>query len=458
MKKIKFLAAMMLVVVLCFTWVTSAFAFTYTLDEDVTVHAKQALLLNTDTNTVVYEKGSDEKIDPSALVKIMTGALVMEYVTDEHLDDSITISEQVLNEFTNQYSGYIVTGLSAGEKVTIQDLLAGLMIKSANDAAVLLADYVEDEYLNGASFIDVMNEKANELGCTSTHFVNTHGLQEDGQFSTASDLMKITQYALSFPSLKEICSYETYRVDRGNDQEDLVFYNTNSMILSSSSSYYSPAGAVRGATTSEGDMHLVTTATYQGQHYILVLLNCPAENSKGEEVDYPYEDTEALYRWALTSYEVKEVMSKGDIISGVEVPVHLSFNKKYTILVPASDVYLLLPVDMEVTDFVKSIHLDDEELKGPLPKGQEVGTMDLLLDGEVLATVGLETSEEIDRSSLLYAFDLIASFFSLPLIRILLILLVIFAVGYVLYMIQINSAKEQQKRKEELKRKRRNRE
>ena len=84
--------------------------------------------------------------------------------------------------------------------------------------------------------------------------------------------------------------------------------------------------------------------------------------------------------------------------------------------------------------------------------------MDLLLDGETLATVGLATSEEIDRSSLLYAFDLIASFFSLPLIRILLILLVIFAVGYVLYMIQINSAKEQQKRKEELKRKRRNRE
>ena len=246
MKKIKFLTAIMLVVILCFTWVTSAFAFTYTLSEDVTVHAKQALLLNTDTNTVVYEKGSDEKIDPSALVKIMTGALVMEYVTDEHLDDPITISEQVLNEFTNQYSGYIVTGLSAGETVTIQDLLAGLMIKSANDAAVLLADYVEDEYLNGASFIDVMNEKANELGCTSTHFVNTHGLQEDGQFSTASDLMKITQYALSFPRLKEICSYETYRVDRGNDEEDLLFYNTNSMILSSSSSYYSPAGAVRG--------------------------------------------------------------------------------------------------------------------------------------------------------------------------------------------------------------------
>lgn len=458
MKKIKFLAAMMLVVILCFIWVTSAFAFTYTLDEDVTVHAKQALLLNTDTNTIVYEKGADEKVDPSALVKIMTGALVMEYVTEDHLDDPVTVSEQVLDEFNNQYSGYIVTGLSAGETVTIQDLLAGLMIKSANDAAVLLADYVEDEYLNGASFVDVMNEKANELGCTSTYFVNTHGLQEDGQFSTASDMMKITQYALSFPKLKEICSYDSYRIDRGEDLDDLLFYNTNSMIFPSSTSYYSPAGAVRGATTAEGDMHLVTTATYQGQHYILVLLNCPSENSEGEEVDYPYEDTEALYRWALTSYEVQEVMSKGDIISGVEVPVHLSFSKKYTILVPSSDVYLLLPVDTEVEDFVKSVHLDDEELKGPLAKGEEVGTMDLLMDGEVLATVGLATSEEIDRSSLLYTFDLIATFFSLPLIRILLILLVIFVVGYVLYMIQINSAKEQQKRKEELKRKRRNRE
>ena len=71
---------------------------------------------------------------------------------------------------------------------------------------------------------------------------------------------------------------------------------------------------------------------------------------------------------ALTSYEVKEVMSKGDLISGVEVPVHLSFSKKYTILVPSSDVYLLLPVDTEVEDFVKSVHLDDEELKGPLFK------------------------------------------------------------------------------------------
>lgn len=457
MKRIRYLAGLLLTLLLVITAISPAFAIDYTPTDDLGIHAQNVLLLNTDTNTVVFEKNAEEKVNPSSLAKIMTAGLVLEYVTEDHLDDAITMKKALMEEYFADYSGYISTGLYAGETVRIRDLVAGLMIQSANDAAVILADYVETHYLNGASFVDVMNQKANELGCSSTHFTTAHGVREEDAFTTASDMMKITQYALSFPILEEICSYDYYQVESTAEHDSLTFINTNSMIFPSSVHYYSPAGAVRGAATSEGMMHLVTTATYEGQHYILVLLNCPSTDADGKEADYPYDDSETLYRWALTTYKVKKVTAKGDLVSGVEVPVHLSLSKKFTIVVPANDVYLLLPMDISVDSLLKSIHLEDD-LKAPLSDGQEVGTMDLLLNGEVVATVGLEASEEIERSTLLYVLDLIARFFALPLVRILLTLFVLFAIGYVLYMIQINSKKEQQKRREELQRKRRNRE
>ena len=168
---------------------------------DFTLNSQAALLVNLDTSTVVFEQNADKKMEPASTTKIMTFIVASEQIKDLS-GTKITVKKSVIDQL--QGTGSSLSGVLEGEELTALQLLNCLMVPSGNDAAMVLADYVGGGDIG--KFVDLMNEKAKELGCKNTHFANPHGLHDDQHYTTARDLYVITKYAMTLPYFTDITS------------------------------------------------------------------------------------------------------------------------------------------------------------------------------------------------------------------------------------------------------------
>ena len=187
---------------------------------DVETVSKAVYLENLNNKAVVYEKNSDQQMYPASTTKIMTFIITAENVGDIN-NTFVTVKEDVISGLDPEST---MMGLTThiGEKVSVKDLLYGLMLPSGNDAALVLADYV-GEGIPG--FVEKMNAKANELGCKKTHFANPHGLYDAEHYSTAYDMALIAKYAMNLPNFMEICNMVRY-TPKGFEE----LHNTNYML------------------------------------------------------------------------------------------------------------------------------------------------------------------------------------------------------------------------------------
>ena len=163
------------------------------------IYAQIYLLVNLDSHTVIFEKDADKQAAPASLTKIMTATIVLENCKD--LDEEVEISYEAVHLLDG--TGSSTAGLIPGEKMSVKDLLYCLLVRSGNDAANALAFHVSGSI---ESFVQLMNDKAAELGCKNTHFANVHGLDDPNHYSTARDLLTITKHALTLPYFSEITS------------------------------------------------------------------------------------------------------------------------------------------------------------------------------------------------------------------------------------------------------------
>ena len=176
-----------------------------------------------DPSQVFYERAADERAYPASTTKIMTCILTLE--SGEDLDTQVTVGEEVKKGFTEHSS---LMGLEIGETVSLRDLLYGLMLVSGNDAAAAIAVHLAGSI---EAFADRMNSKAAELGMTSTHFVNPHGVHNDDHYTTARDMARLTAYALKNEQFRSIVSTGSYTVDASNLRATpLTLENTNKLI------------------------------------------------------------------------------------------------------------------------------------------------------------------------------------------------------------------------------------
>ena len=189
------------------------------------------------TDTLIHSRNANERRYPASLTKIMTAILTLENIPD--LDQEITFTAELQNyvyEINLSYGGGISTGgIVLNETLTVEQLLYAIMLPSANEAAVMLAYEIGDGSLE--RFAEMMNEKAAELGCQGTHFVNSNGLFEEDHYTTAYDMYLITKYALQFDLFREIVSTPSYDTGPTNQQENLHWDNTNQMIVEGSGFY-----------------------------------------------------------------------------------------------------------------------------------------------------------------------------------------------------------------------------
>lgn len=368
-----------------------------TFQNDVETTTESLYLYNVDFDTPVYEKNAQERRSPASTTKIMTYIITIENVPDPD-DTVVTVTKDVVDKLSG--TGSSMSGVQPDEQLTVTQLLHCLMIPSGNDAAMVLADYVGGG--NIQAFVDKMNEKAKELGCTNTHFMNPHGLYDKEHYTTAEDLAKIARYAMDTPKFMEITSKLTYELPPSNVRSTpKTLENTNSMMLSSSVYYYQYVKGIKTGWIDEAGKCLVSTASKDGYSYLCVALGGKDKDDEGQKYDGAMVDTRRLYRWAFDNLERKNIVTLDKMVT--EIPLELAWQKDRLQLLPKESVQALLPKDVEIASITITPNDDVvESVTAPVKQGTILGTATLSYANQVLGTVDLVAAEDVNRSELLY--------------------------------------------------------
>ena len=251
------------------------------------IAAQGAVLYNASTGEFLYEKNADQRFYPASITKILTALLVLENCS---LDDVITCSEVVYDLEDNASN----TGLQPGEQLTVREALYTLMLQSANDTANALAEHVAGSV---SAFADMMNQKAEYLGCTGTHFTNPSGLTDDNHYTTAHDMALIAQAAYANPDFRVFVSTVEEQVEPTNLHEETRFLTNHHRMLQPDSDYYQEwcTGGKTGFTSAAWNT-LVTFGEKGGRRYVCVLLH---GNGAGQN----YLETTDLMNYAFDNFE-----------------------------------------------------------------------------------------------------------------------------------------------------------
>ena len=406
------IAAAMLISLLFAMFPAKASALTFT--PNFTISSEAAVMINLDKDTVVYTKNPDEKMYPASLTKIMTAMIVLDNVSD--LDN--TYFEAPLAVFDELYGqNASAVGLERGEEVSVTDLLYSLMLKSACESAGVLAYHVGGE--STANFIDMMNQKAKEIGCTGTNFVNPHGLYDDKQYTNANDMALIAKYAVdNYPKLVEIATTPEYEMHATNVHGEgwAHIYHTNSMLNRSSSYYYQYAKGFKTGTLDESGRNLVTLGSRDGNNYLLVTMGSPMYDENGDSVYLHYDDHKNLYEWAFENFEYKQILQSNKEIT--ELQVRFGESSDFVRLVTAESYSCMWLKTIDTARLSEKITIDesllneDGTITAPISKGQVFGTYSLSMSGEEVCSVPLAVQDDVTLSQLASSWDKAKQFIS----------------------------------------------
>lgn len=240
------------------------------------LHSTHAILIRAEDGAVMMDKAASEQAYPASITKVMTAILAIENLPD--LEEQLTISEEMFAELTEQ--GASVAGFDPYEQVSVRSLLYGVLLPSGADACITLADYIagsEDE------FVQMMNDKASELGMEHTHFVNCTGLHDPQHYTTCEDLAVLMQYCLRNDTFRTIITTRSYTTEAtsahpsGITMNDSMFTKfDNSGISTTMSNGLTVEGGKTGFTDEAGQC-LASFGSLNGTEYILVTMGAPAE-------------------------------------------------------------------------------------------------------------------------------------------------------------------------------------
>ena len=352
-----------------------------------------ALLMDYSSGKILYEKNINEKRYPASLTKIMTAIIVLENC---ELSDVATVSYDAVMSLS---SGYVTANLQIGEELTIEQLLYVLMVGSSNDAAIVLAEHVSGSV---ESFADLMNEKAKELGCTSTNFVNPNGAHDENHYSTAYDLALMARYAMKNETFRTLVSTTSYTLPTTNkyDREDRIFRTTNSLLHLDTSDradnyYYQYATGIKTGFTTPAGNCLIASANKNNLELITVVLG--AGQTK-DGLSQRYLDTLSLFDYGYNTYTLKQIINTGGIIQTLNIKNATRKTKKVEAVV-ANDVYALMKQSDKDSAVLPEINLNDN-LKAPIKKGDIIGSVTYTVEG-IQYTENLLANSDVKKSKIL---------------------------------------------------------
>jgi len=355
------------------------------------IRGQSAYAMNLNTGTVVYEKNSSETVFPASAAKLLTAIVAYENIPD--LDVLVPVSERAVAKTQGAN-----VRLEAGENHSARDLLYALLVSGANDAALVLAEYVAG---SEAEFAGMMNDKAKEIGAVSSHFDNPTGFHADTTVTTARDIAVIAQYFYYIPEL-----YNMSDTTRYNSSETLTRTLINRNLLLSRATtdkyYYSQAGGMSVGSTPEGGQCIVSTVSAKdGQIYLCAVMNSVEE----ENENYAYRDIVSIFEFCIENFSYQTVASVNDVMC--ELPVSNAVDIDHFALFPDQDVKMLLPNELDYSSDIsleKRLYVD--KAQAPVNRKDVFG--EVVVKYKHTASVGrakLVSDVTVDKSNVLYFFS-----------------------------------------------------
>lgn len=401
-------------------------------------NAEAALLISPDSGMVLYEKNADERRYPASTTKIMTALLVLENIAD--LNETVTAQA---SDFETLEADSSSAGIKEGETVTVEDLLYGLMLPSGNEAAYMLARHVAGSY---EAFVDMMNKRAEELGCTGTHFVNPCGLHDDNHYTTARDLYKIAYAAMQDETFADIADTVQWNMSKTNMQEERKVLTTNQLIFSSYQPWaYAYCKGIKTGNTSQAGNCFVGYAEYGDAKLYSVVMGCDSSSLEYSNIPASFTDTKALFEWGFESFTSKTLARQGDTVGSVNV--RLSTDTDQLVLTVKNDLVSLLPADLDVEDLGEPQITAPESVNAPIKAGDVIGSATYSYNGTTYGTVELVALSDVERSTVLYYADLLSNFFQSTVFKVILIVLAVFVVLYILFNLTFGGMRRRNQRK-----------
>lgn len=339
---------------------------------DLGLNAKSAILMEESTGNILYESNPDERLPIASVTKVMTMLLIMEAVDNGKisLDDMVTVSENAMS-----YGGSTMF-LETGEQLTVNDMLKGIAVASANDGCVAMAEHLAG---SESAFVDMMNEKAKELGMENTHFMNTNGLDEEDHYSSARDVAIMSRELMKHETIFNYTSIWMDTLRGGKFQ----LANTNKLIR-----FYDGANGLKTGSTSKALCCLSAAAKRNDMQLIAVVLGAPTSAER-------FASAKSLLDYGFANYAVNTQITAGDEVQ--KIAVEKGVDKEVGVV--AGDSCSTLVKKGQEDNITKEIKID-ETITAPIEAGQKIGTMTISRDSEVIADIDLNASSAVEKKGI----------------------------------------------------------
>lgn len=393
-----------ILVIILFVFSVSAQAY-----DTENIRSKALYMISKDDGQVIFAYNENEELSMASITKIMTYIVAVENFDDIE-NTYVEVPAEIATILQSTYSS--LSGVKEGEKLTILELLHLMLIPSGNDAALVLAMYYDSLYgeyheytgvnengvdtratdMSYGPFVQLMNEKAQELGCYNTSFSNPHGLNHEDNYSTAEDLAIIARYASELPYFSEIVAMKQYTLRATNvyDSERTVS-NTNLMYWEDRSDgmyYYEYADGMKTGSLTQSGFCIAASATKDDRSLIAVALGA----NYPDTINGAILDVKDLFEWAFSN--VVQVATKDEIFSEIEVEYCLEYDSLP--LAYAENLEILFTDDIQNVETVLSV---SQNLQAPISQGEVVGKVDFVYNGEVLGSVDVISALEIEKNA-----------------------------------------------------------
>jgi D-alanyl-D-alanine carboxypeptidase (penicillin-binding protein 5/6) len=347
------------------------------------VDAKSAILIEATSGKVIYEKNPNDKLPPASVTKIMSMLLAMEAIDKKEisLNDNVLISEHAASMGGSQLY------LEPGEEKTIEELLKGIAIASANDACVALAEHISG---TEEMFIKKMNERAKELGMKNTQFINSNGLPQEGHFTSAYDIGLMSKELLKHPKVHEWLTIwmATMKVGLPNKkQTNLQLTNTNQLIKT-----YPGATGIKTGYTADAKYCLSASATKNGLSLIAVVLGSPTSKIR-------FAEAQKLLNYGFCMYASVPIAKKEQVID--EILIEKGKEEKVNVI--AESDFNVIVKKGEENQVQKEIILPDK-IKAPFNAGKKVGQIIAKKGNNEIGRVNILTEKAVEPASFLNIF------------------------------------------------------
>lgn len=361
----------------------------YAYPTDYDVSCKGAALIELNSQAIVYGYELDRQLYPASLTKIMTCMLALEH---GNLQDVLTVSGTALENLSVYGS---TAGLMEGEEISLEELLYCIMVSSANEGCNVIAEHISGSV---SAFVDLMNQKAKQLGMSGTHYANTHGLHNDEHYTTVRDLAVLACWAWQNPQFRIFATTVEHTVPATNMSEERFLRTTNYLTDTATYGryYYEKASGIKTGFTTPAGGCLAATATNGDLAFLSVVCGCEMLiDYDGSDLDMRFVETRDLFDYGFETFTQVQIFSDTTMLDQKEVQngdsSHVVLHAKDNVTVPLPAGY-----DRQMIE-IKLQYDSPMALQAPLEEGQRVGTATAVYNGIVLATSDLVTLTAVNN-------------------------------------------------------------